>query len=185
MKMRCCGAAWLTNPPGVRSRSVTETARALRYYRGVLAPVGLHERGEPMKTAHSFVLACASALVACASQPPTTPTGAGTSALTSNQPATAQPATAQPATAQTTASATPQKVDVPYGYRRTTVDGQERFCKVEFYTGSRVDKRELCYTQAQLAAQQASTEAAIQKMQRDSGTALATYAGGYPSGAVP
>jgi hypothetical protein len=155
-----------------------------------------------MRIATHFVLpVCAAALVGCASQPP-----AGVASQTAAAPVAVAPAAAaSPAAGQTAAApqtgasvkaaaqtasqtGTTQKasgqanamavVEIQ-GYRRTVIDGQERFCKTETETGSRVKRQEQCYTQAQLDQKEQGADDYIHQLQKNSGTALHPNAGGY------
>jgi hypothetical protein len=150
------------------------------------------------KVTHACLLACASALVACASQPPAAPTPTVTGVApgqTAAAPVAATPVAAAPVVAtkvalapagagqtaapQTAASQTSSADTVEiYGYRRSVVDGKQLYCKTEQVTGSRVQRQEQCFTRAQLEAKQKSAEDYIHQLQQNSGTALHTYAGG-------
>ena len=76
-----------------------------------------------------LVVACASALAACASKPPVN--------------------SAVPATASASA---PAASPVPKGYRRVVKRGTEYFCRTEGVTGSHTLKNEVCLTQDELTA---------------------------------
>ena len=99
------------------------------------------------------------ALAGCASQAPTAPAAAapGASANSTDQ-----------GTASATAS-TDQK-PIPYGYTRTVVNGIEKFCRVDTYTGSRTEKSKVCLTRLQLDEMQNTSTNFIQDVQRRGGT---------------
>ena len=106
-----------------------------------------------MKQVTRFVsLAVASALVACASQAPVSSTAGVASHGT-------VPATVSDAPKQ-------DKSAIPYGYRRVMVNGQERFCKSDTFTGSRAKKEEICLSRAQMDSLQDSSRDFIQGVQR-------------------
>ncbi len=154
-----------------------------------------------MKRLTCFVpLACAAALVACASPPSPAPTPTATAVAPSQTaaapvaiaPAAAGSVAAAPAaTAKVAVTSAPTGQAVAaqtgggqldaveiYGYRRSIVDGKQLYCKTEQFTGSRVHREELCYTQAQLEAKQKNAEDYIHQLQQNSATNLHSYAGG-------
>ena len=92
-----------------------------------------------MRIEYSFILLAAMTLVAC-----TTPPAASTP-----NPAPAVAATARAATDQ---------VSIPSGYRKVMVNGEERYCRSDFDTGSRVQRTTLCFTAQQLKAAQQNSE---------------------------
>ncbi len=67
---------------------------------------------------HCFIFAGAALLVACA-----TPEPASTSTQTSSG-----------------------KFEVPIGYQKTMVNGQERYCRNDMDTGSHISRTMTCYT---------------------------------------
>jgi hypothetical protein len=107
-----------------------------------------------------FLMGCC-ALAGCASQAPATSAGSAASA-------SALSANANSATPGT-AAATDEK-PIPYGYTRTVVNGVEKFCRVDTYTGSRTQKSQICLTRVQLDAMQSNSSDFIQDVQRRSGT---------------
>jgi len=106
------------------------------------------------------VLSCASALAACASQTPRTSSWDGTS----------------PQRIATDAAAAWQSDSVSHhGVRRIVVNGQEKLCRTFIVTGSRAEKQEICLTQAQWDAQEDSSHAFIQGIQRSGGIGVRPY----------
>lgn len=97
------------------------------------------------------------ALTGCASQAPTAP-----AAPSANVDSAAQGTAA-------TAASTDQK-PIPYGYTRTVVNGVEKFCRVDTYTGSRTEKSKVCLTRLQLDEMQNTSTNFIQDVQRRGGT---------------
>lgn len=81
-----------------------------------------------------FVLMGVATLAACASQGP---------------PSSGAPAQASTASAGAHA--------IPDGYQREVVNGEERYCRNDFDTGSRVQRTKVCLTWEQLQAQERST----------------------------
>lgn len=147
------------------------------------------------------ILTGAAALVACASRAPTTVAGADssheriaatasaaapvasapavpqvastasptTSGASQSPPVTPRSAPAAPQSASTAAQK--EQVVTVRGYRRVVINGQERYCRIETPTGSRVKKGEVCLTRAQLQAEQDSSRQLIENLQRWSGLA--------------
>jgi hypothetical protein len=77
-----------------------------------------------------LLVACASALAACASKPPVNSTA--------------------PVAANATA---PEASSVPKGYRRVVKQGTEYFCRMQAVTGSHTLKTEVCLTRDELDAE--------------------------------
>lgn len=102
-----------------------------------------------------IILAGASALAACASQ----------------APAPSSAAAASPVTAAATTSAVAQtgKFKIPYGYKRVTMNGEDRYCRYDAVTGSRTEKVEVCLTLAELENQQNNTQQFMDQIQRTGG----------------
>lgn len=123
-----------------------------------------------MKRVTSFViLTGVSALAACASQAPAPATSTETAAVHERVPA------ATPTAQQM------EKIAASNGYRRVMVRGEERFCRSEPVTGSRVQKVEVCLTLAQLQARQADARELMQQVGRWgalSSNSVATFQGG-------
>jgi len=65
-------------------------------------------------------------------------------------------------------STPPQQITIN-GYRRTVVNGQERFCRSEKMLGSHIQMKEVCLTRAQVQAEQESTQRFIENVQRTGG----------------
>jgi hypothetical protein len=65
------------------------------------------------------------------------------------------------------ADATSEK-PIPYGYTRTVINGVEKFCHVDTYTGSRTQKSQVCLTRVQLDQMQSTSTDFIQDVQRRS-----------------
>ena len=102
---------------------------------------------------HCFIFAGAALLVACA-----TPEPASTSTQTLGG-----------------------KFEVPIGYQKTMVNGQERYCRNDMDTGSHISRTTVCYTMAQLQSLDADNQDNIQRS-IDSSNALGTAVGaGAPS----
>jgi len=59
---------------------------------------------------------------------------------------------------------------IPYGYTRAVVNGVEKFCRVDTYTGSRTQKSHVCLTRLQLDEMQNTSTGFIEDVQRRSGT---------------
>src|SRR5215472_14185113 len=97
------------------------------------------------------------ALVACATQTPTT------FSATAHDGAAPAPAAA---------AAAPKKdlQAVPEGYRRVMIGGEERFCTTDPETGSRIKKDVVCLTRDELNAQQDSTRDFMKNQTRQDGT---------------
>ena len=97
------------------------------------------------------------ALVACATQTPTT------FSATAHDGAAPAPAAA---------AAAPKKdlQPVPEGYRRVMIGGEERFCTTDPETGSRIKKDVVCLTRDELNAQQDSTRDFMKNQTRQDGT---------------
>lgn len=87
-----------------------------------------------------LILTAATMLAACASQAPATSTGAGGEQR-----------------AVPTASAATSAHPVPSGYQREVVDGEERFCRNDNDTGSRVQRTKVCLTWDELQAEEKSS----------------------------
>jgi len=128
---------------------------------------------------HVAISMVASALlVACASQSPAPSSSAALTSATAPTAVAVSPqksATAASATAQATGA---KSLDVPYGFKRVVMNGQERFCEVEDMTGSRTQKFKRCLTRAELQARQDSGENFIQQVQRSGGVQTYTCAPG-------
>lgn len=106
------------------------------------------------------------ALAGCASQARTTP-AAPSANVNSAGSGTVTTASASPGAA-TTVSATEKPI--PYGYTRVEVNGVEKFCRVDTYTGSRTEKQRVCLTRRQLDDLQNTSTTFIQDVQRRAGT---------------
>jgi len=106
-----------------------------------------------------LVVAGTSALVACATQTPTTFS-----------------ATAHDGAAPAAAAAAPKKdlQPVPEGYRRVMIGGEERFCTTDPETGSRIKKDVVCLTRDELNAQQDNTRDFMKNQTRQDGTYTGT-----------
>jgi hypothetical protein len=52
------------------------------------------------------------------------------------------------------------------------VDGAERFCRYDPKTGSRTEKIEVCFTQAELEAEQAGDQSRTQQAHQDAGASI-------------
>jgi hypothetical protein len=123
------------------------------------------KRGYGVNQATRFVvLAGALALAACASQRPTT---------------TSTP-NAAPANVGATAFAAPRQdggFKPPADYRRVMVDGQEKFCRKFFPTGSRVESQTECLTENQLKARLEADRVSLEDAMRSRGGTSANQTG--------
>jgi hypothetical protein len=111
------------------------------------------------------VLAAALVLAACASTPP----------VTSSAPS------ADPANVRATAAAprTDTGFKPPADYRRVMVDGQEKFCRKFFPTGSRVESQTECLTENELKARLEANRITLEDEMR---ARAATSGGNAPAG---
>ncbi len=68
-----------------------------------------------------------------------------------------------------------EKVTIPYGYQKVVLaDGEERYCRNDTDTGSRVARTKVCLSAAQLKASQDNTQDFINGVQRNGAAASAT-----------
>jgi len=69
-------------------------------------------------------------------------------------------ATQAPAPSATPAQAhtASDKFEVPIGYQKVMVNGEAHYCRSDVDTGSRITRTRVCYTMAQLEAEQAETQ---------------------------
>jgi hypothetical protein len=109
-----------------------------------------------------LVAAGTSALVACATQTPTTFS------------ATAHDGAAPAAAAAAAAAPKKDSGQVPEGYRRVMIGGEERFCTTDPETGSRIKKDVVCLTRDELNAQQDNTRDFMKNQTRQDGTYTGT-----------
>jgi hypothetical protein len=122
-----------------------------------------------MKTLMRLVmLGGAAALCGCASAPPASPQPVAANVAPSVQ---INPAAAAGDAAQ-------QKASIPYGYKRTVVNGTEIFCRNDLITGSRTERHQVCYTKKQLEDMQNNTQDYINSVQRSGGEAIKTCTAG-------
>jgi hypothetical protein len=113
-----------------------------------------------MKPVNLFVTAASfSLLAACASSAP--PISAGSGNHSENVPATVS--AAPPAAVPTRPKEL--KDEKFSGYQLVGIGDQQRYCRTEYATGSRVDKTTICLTKEQLERQQANTRNYIQGVQ--------------------
>lgn len=84
-----------------------------------------------------LILTGVSTLAACASQVPATSPGGGAG----------KSATASASTATSTHK-------TPYGYQREVINGEERFCRDDPDTGSRLERTQVCLTWEELQAEE-------------------------------
>jgi hypothetical protein len=117
-----------------------------------------------MKPAASLViLAIAAALAACAAQPPGS---VPASASRFDASARLNLKVSHPVSSRDVVSiARPQVLHLPYGYYKIMVNGRERYCHKETYTGSRVQTEEVCYSKAQLESIEEHTREYMQNVQ--------------------
>ncbi|MGH8261280.1 MAG: hypothetical protein ACREUG_16490 [Steroidobacteraceae bacterium] len=106
--------------------------------------------------ASALILTIAAALAACASRPP------GTAAATATAVGTPQVKNIQlesrVRSSDVIAITRPQVLHLPFGYYHVVVNGQDRYCHKENYTGTRVQTAEVCLTKAQMEANAKSTQ---------------------------
>jgi hypothetical protein len=113
---------------------------------------------------HCFILAGTALLVACATPAPAPPT--------------------TPAAAVTAAVPTPtDKFTVPIGYWKSMVKGQERYCRTDAETGSRISHSTVCYSQAQLEAEAADNQNNISSQIQNANSLGTAVGAGGPTGA--
>lgn len=106
------------------------------------------------------MLAGAAMLVGCATEAP------------APAPATIP---AHPVTASATAPT--QKIKIPEGYNKVTVNGEDRYCRDEVDTGSRLARTKVCLTAEQLQATQDSSQALMYQFQNRMGIGAAPTGG--------
>ncbi len=88
---------------------------------------------------------------------------AGLAACATQAPA---PATIPAVPVAASAPAPTEKVTVPFAYQRVVLDnGEERFCRNDLDTGSRVARTRVCLTAAQLKASQDSSQDFMNQVQ--------------------
>ncbi len=63
------------------------------------------------------------------------------------------------------ASTTPEKLKIPDGYLKVTVNGEDKYCRNDLETGSRLTRNKVCLTQAQLEAMQNGGQDFMNKIQ--------------------
>jgi hypothetical protein len=113
------------------------------------------------KITHCFNFAAAALLVACAT-----------------------PAPAPAPAATQTASVTPSSSDnfqVPIGYQKIMVNGQANYCRNDVDTGSHISRSRVCYTLAQLKAQDAENQNSISNQLQNANTLGTAVGAGAPS----
>jgi hypothetical protein len=115
------------------------------------------------KITHCFNFAGAALLVACATPAPA--------------PAPAETQTA--AAAQTQASS--DKYQVPIGYQKIMVNGEAHYCRNDVDTGSHISRSRVCYTLAQLKAQDAENQSSIQSSTQNSNALGSAVGAGGPT----
>ena len=120
-----------------------------------------------MRQINQFImLAGAAMLVGCATQAPA--------------PATVA---ALPEKASGTVPAPTEKVTIPYGYQHIVLpDGEERYCRNDVDTGSRVARTKVCLTAAQLKASQDNSQDFMNSVQGRAAVATATGTPGAGAG---
>ena len=68
-----------------------------------------------------------------------------------------------------------EKVTIPYGYQHIVLpDGEERYCRNDVDTGSRVARTKVCLTAAQLKASQDNSQDFMNSVQGHGAAATAT-----------
>jgi hypothetical protein len=96
---------------------------------------------------------------------------AQSAAAPSQAPPTSTAAGASSQNAATTASAAPQKAEteIPKGYKRKMLNGEERFCRSDSVTGSRTQRTEVCLTRAQIDERNRNSQDYLEQVQRSGG----------------
>ena len=117
---------------------------------------------------HFLILAVNSALVACASQAPTSSAPPAAN-LDASQALASAPVAAAAATPATGATQSQQPFTIPYGYRHKVVNGQDQYCRTDASTGSRTEKVEVCYSRADLEALKAGNDSQTQQAHENAG----------------
>ncbi len=113
-----------------------------------------------MKPANLFVTAAGfSVLAACASSAP--PISSGSDSHLEHVPATVSAAPAAP----TPTRPKELKEEKFSGYQIVGIGDQQRYCRTEYPTGSRVDKTTICVTKEQLERQQSNSRDFLQDAQ--------------------
>jgi hypothetical protein len=115
-----------------------------------------------------LILAFNSALVACASQAPTSSAPPPSANVDASQALASAPAGAA-TPAATAAAQSQQPFTIPYGYRHKVVSGQDEYCRTDASTGSRTEKVEVCYSRAELEAMKAGNDTQTQQAHENAG----------------
>jgi hypothetical protein len=103
------------------------------------------------------LILCAGLFAGCAGTPPSTPPAA--------PPARVAPATGPAATTASDSAASPSASFLA-GYRRVVKDGVEYFCNTSDETGSKLHKKEACYTRETLAEMERSSQQELHDLNR-------------------
>jgi hypothetical protein len=104
------------------------------------------------------LILCAGLFAGCAGTPPSTPPAA--------PPAKVAPATVGPAATAATASAGSPSASFLAGYRREVRDGVEYFCNTSDETGTKLHKKQACYTRETLAEMERSSQQELRDLNR-------------------
>jgi hypothetical protein len=67
-----------------------------------------------------------------------------------------------------------EKVTIPYGYQKITLNGEDRYCRNDLDTGSRVARTKVCLTAEELKHSQDNSQDFINGVQGHGGIATAT-----------
>lgn len=113
-----------------------------------------------------LIIAGAWALAGCASHAPVNSAESGTGG-------------ASGALKASTAAAKNDQFKPPSDYRRVVVNGQEKFCRKFYATGTRAESRTECLTEAELKDRANSNRLMLEEAQR---VRAATPGGGAPAG---
>ena len=107
------------------------------------------------------LILCAGLFAGCAGTPPSTPPAAPPAA----PPLKVAPATG-PAATSATASAGSPSASFLAGYRREVKDGVEYFCNTSDETGTKLHKKQACYTRETLAEMERSSQQELHDLNR-------------------
>jgi hypothetical protein len=87
---------------------------------------------------------------------------------------------ATPAPAPTQAST--EKFQIPIGYQKTKMNGEDRYCRTDMDTGSHISRTTTCYTLAQLQSQATDVQNSISSQIQNSNQFGTAMGAGGPTG---